>query len=161
MDQPTRTCTKCGETKPLKEGFYYRAKNKGRRPFWTQECRECNRAYLRGHTKRKRDYVAAYKVERGCMDCGLQHPLAAIFDLDHRPGESKVLKLSQLAAVGTMAQVIAECEKCDVVCANCHRIRTEQRKADGMPGASNMDWDLLRPPAPPEPSLLDFLDMAG
>lgn len=49
-------------------------------------------------------------------------------DFDHRPGKDKVQKVSTMFAAGWNLDVIlAEISKCDLVCANCHRIRTRDR----------------------------------
>jgi hypothetical protein len=50
-------------------------------------------------------------------------------DFDHRPGEKK---LFAMGSAGVQVRVsleglLAEIAKCDVVCANCHRIRTYHR----------------------------------
>lgn len=45
-------------------------------------------------------------------------------DFDHRPDEVKVKNVSQLK---TLDDVKAEIAKCDVVCSNCHRLRTKRR----------------------------------
>lgn len=54
-------------------------------------------------------------------------------EFDHRPGETK---MPGIKGVGQMVQrraykweeVLAEVAKCDLVCANCHRIRTQSRE---------------------------------
>jgi hypothetical protein len=46
-------------------------------------------------------------------------------DFDHKPGFEKVKNVSQ---ANTFAMVESEMAKCDLVCANCHRIRTWNRK---------------------------------
>jgi hypothetical protein len=53
----------------------------------------------------------------------------ASMDLDHVRGQKRC-DLSQAAAAGlSLKSVEAEIAKCDVVCANCHRIRTHERRA--------------------------------
>lgn len=54
------------------------------------------------------------------MDCGIQYPPAAM-DLDHVRG-IKIYPLSQMMQQSE-AKIRAEIAKCDVVCANCHRLR--------------------------------------
>ena len=69
-------------------------------------------------------FLAALK-DHPCTDChGVFHHAA--MDFDHVRGE----KLFCIAANkgGTRASLLAEVAKCDVVCANCHRVRTWQRK---------------------------------
>jgi hypothetical protein len=52
-------------------------------------------------------------------------------DFDHRPGTEKLFEIADYLAtrvVSTYAKLDAEIEKCDVVCSNCHRIRTQERR---------------------------------
>lgn len=68
-----------------------------------------------------------------CTDCGERFP-ACCMDFDHRPG-LKSKKGAGPSNVGTMVahhysieKIKEEIEKCDLVCANCHRIRTRDRR---------------------------------
>jgi hypothetical protein len=62
----------------------------------------------------------------GCIDCGYNgHPMALEFD--HKPGSKKVKCVGQLAR-HPWHVVLTEIAKCDVVCANCHRVRTANRR---------------------------------
>lgn len=47
-------------------------------------------------------------------------------DFDHVRGTKK-FNISDAGAKNAL-EVIAEIDKCDLVCANCHRIRTEERR---------------------------------
>lgn len=58
-----------------------------------------------------------------CAECGLTFDPICM-DFDHRPGEVKVRNVSQMRDI---EQIKLEIAKCDVVCANCHRLRTKQR----------------------------------
>lgn len=61
-----------------------------------------------------------------CMDCGGSFPIICM-DFDHVRGE-KVGNVADLVKKNKPFDVIlAEIAKCDVVCANCHRIRTAAR----------------------------------
>lgn len=87
-------------------------------------------------SKRKREKKAADQLkrrfwmhrqkERPCADCGQSYP-HYVMDFDHRYGVTKVMKVSQIYK-RSMKTLKAEIAKCDVVCANCHRERTHQRK---------------------------------
>jgi hypothetical protein len=91
------------------------------------EIAERRRTYTKMRRVEKQDFTRWVKTQRGCVDCGYKgHPVA--LDFDHRPG---TVKLSSVAALVTCSwdSIIAEIKKCDVVCANCHRIRTYERLA--------------------------------
>lgn len=76
-----------------------------------------------------REHLYALRC-RPCMDCGGSYPPCCM-DFDHRPGEPKLGEISRVAAMGLWAPVLDELAKCDLVCANCHRIRTERRRLGG------------------------------
>jgi hypothetical protein len=61
-----------------------------------------------------------------CADCKCDltvHP--EIADFDHRPGTEKRFKINE--SVRSLKRLTCEASKCDLVCANCHRIRTKAR----------------------------------
>jgi len=47
-------------------------------------------------------------------------------DFDHVSGE-KVMNIAQLSRLSSPASLLSEIKKCELVCANCHRIRTSSR----------------------------------
>jgi hypothetical protein len=72
--------------------------------------------------------ISAIKVGRGCADCGYKsHPVA--LDFDHVRGVKRC-KVSNMWWGHRWDRVLEEIEKCEVVCANCHRIRTYNRKRE-------------------------------
>lgn len=76
----------------------------------------------------KKRWVDAYKLAKGCTDCGYAtHPAA--LDFDHLPGTTKVRDIKSGQQLG-WAALQAEVAKCEVVCANCHRIRTTTRREE-------------------------------
>lgn len=60
-----------------------------------------------------------------CKDCKNSYHIEAM-EFDHCRGEKK-FELSRGTKYGTKT-VRAEIAKCDLVCANCHRIRTAARR---------------------------------
>lgn len=59
-----------------------------------------------------------------CHDCGNSYP-PCVLEFDHRPKIKKIKAVSDLAAAGVSIENLKkEIKKCDLVCANCHRIRT-------------------------------------
>lgn len=69
--------------------------------------------------------ISKAKENLPCADCRQRFP-AVCMDFDHVRG-TKVGNVSgmQTASIDTLE---AEIAKCDVVCANCHRLRTEARR---------------------------------
>jgi hypothetical protein len=60
------------------------------------------------------------------MDCEISFPFECM-DFDHRPGEEKKIEIGEKHRY-RLNDILAEIEKCDLVCANCHRIRTRRRR---------------------------------
>jgi hypothetical protein len=76
---------------------------------------------------RGRSLIDRIKKERGCVDCGFnKHPAALHFD--HLPGQGKWYNIADMLYRSPEA-ILAEIKKCEVVCANCHAIRTAHRRS--------------------------------
>lgn len=97
-------------------------------PHWFKESQKArskkyyqeNRDYYKDIERRKRDLLWSFK-NSPCVDCGGNfHPCA--MDFDHRDPKTKFKDVSRL--VSNVPLLEAEIKKCDLVCANCHRIRT-------------------------------------
>ena len=60
-----------------------------------------------------------------CADCEHEYK-PYVMDFDHRPNEKKSFVISTAASQGSYGweRIQQEIDKCDVVCANCHRERT-------------------------------------
>ena len=72
--------------------------------------------------KRIKKWVDDYKTTRGCKNCGYKEQSCAL-DFDHRDGEVKLFNVAAAIHRGSIKRVQEEVAKCDVLCANCHRIR--------------------------------------
>lgn len=91
----------------------------------TEEGRQLIRNIKNARNAKARRMVAAYKLEKGCIDCGYNtHPAA--LQLDHRDGEVKLNSVSRMQH--TADKIAAEINKCDVRCANCHAVITHLRQ---------------------------------
>jgi hypothetical protein len=95
---------------------------------WFAKNRVSELGRIRALRVERRALLDAIKLERGCADCGYRAHAVAL-DFDHVRGE-KVDNVGTLAARSSMARLLAEIEKCEVVCANCHRVRTHARRLD-------------------------------
>jgi len=136
-----RTCTLCRKHKE-DDAFAFKIKSKGRRQ---PVCRGCKKAYniswyVKNKSKHKKmvkknndRYLALLtdevrkKKANPCEDCGKSYPYY-VMDFDHVSGK-KLANVSILVRRRvTLSRLLEEIRKCEVVCANCHRERTFQRK---------------------------------
>ncbi len=141
LDAP-KTCARCRRSLPLRD-FPLRRKDGPKR---YGHCRACKAAYQKQwyerNKQRHRANVAATKLaqrnknkelvreakRRPCADCGASYP-PYVMDFDHVRGV-KVGNIALLKTYASTAVLLAEIAKCDVVCSNCHRIRTHKRRRD-------------------------------
>lgn len=66
-----------------------------------------------------------------CVDCGDYKP-RAMTEFDHREGrtaESFSICIAEVGSSRSLDELKRERDKCDLVCANCHRLRTANRKS--------------------------------
>ncbi len=135
-EAPRKRCSACGELKPLTEFHQKRNARDGRQ----SRCRPCNidlnKQWYREHPEARRLRLDAYAKARRrenhhrvleylrshpCVDCGESDPI--VLDFDHR--RDKVANVSSMLG-RAWSTIVAEIQKCDVRCANCHRRRTAQ-----------------------------------
>ena len=140
-----RWCGRCRTYKSL-EQFSPRAKG-GVQGY----CRPCHQAYKRENYLKNRDkFIARAKVNKArrqevfraaktgpCADCGKHYP-PYVMGFDHREGETKLFNVSNwnVQRWVSIPMLLAEIAKCDLVCANCHRERTHQRRCRKLAAAA-------------------------
>jgi hypothetical protein len=133
-----KRCARCGEEKPVSE---FGVKNK-KTGLLASYCRACVRANSRAHyaanrpsyiararrNKRQQranrlDYIIRYFESHPCVDCGETDPM--VLEFDHL--RDKSFNIGHDFPWRPWGEVLAEIEKCEVRCANCHRRRTAER----------------------------------
>ena len=80
--------------------------------------------------------LAAWMAEiksKPCTDCGGTFPICCM-DFDHKHDAVKAYNIGSMFAHHYSRELIqTELDKCELVCSNCHRIRTrDRRKGSGM-----------------------------
>ena len=80
----------------------------------------------RDRKSKKLAYVQQYKQSHSCVDCGENYPYW-VLELDHL--RDKVANISEMCNSKSfnLQSIVEELEKCEVVCANCHKNRTWTR----------------------------------
>jgi len=139
-----RRCPRC-ETSKAEEDFPWRDKAHTRRQSYCRECQNSawtdwyaspkNRdRHLGLVAARRRRRIARHQKlvneqkKQPCADCGLVFP-PHVMDFDHLG--DKTGEISRFVyQVGT-ERLVQELEKCEAVCANCHRLRTHRRRLEG------------------------------
>jgi hypothetical protein len=95
-------------------------------------CANCHR----GRTHALRMFHATREEQGGlltafrstpCFDCHRQFPWF-VMEFDHRDPARKRSDVPFLAGRVGLMRLLEEIEKCDIVCANCHRVRTYSRR---------------------------------
>jgi len=122
VDKTTKRCTVCQEEKLLSE-FHKKGNGKDSR------CKSCIKTRDREAHQRllaeKKDWLYQYKEAHACTDCNkFYHPW--VMEFDHL--RDKKANISTLANQKcTLKRLLREIDKCELVCANCHRLRTYRR----------------------------------
>lgn len=88
-----------------------------------------HRASGRTSAKKTRDWLAAYKLASGCVDCGFKAHSAAL-QLDHEGKKSVAISEARSSIPRLKAEI--EAGQCKVRCANCHAIKTWERKQNAV-----------------------------
>ena len=119
----------------------YRTEHKDKCTKASRNWRALNRDKQRKSNKRHRlrvikdkrriiDYLKLKYEHLPCMDCLKVLPWCAM-DFDHRPGTIKEFRVAYMGGVPATTRQVSKVEqeiaKCDLVCSNCHRIRTRDR----------------------------------
>jgi len=130
-----RKCSQCGKVLPTS----YFHKRSG--TLYHSECKECKNLrykeyHLRTWSDRKDKHYCSSRFsyakklqkfteflsEQACVDCGCNDPL--YLEFDHKDQTSKEFTISEKKKRLSINNLMKEIGKCDIVCVNCHKIRT-------------------------------------
>ena len=130
-----KKCSKCKSQKKYTE-FNKSSRNKD---GFHAYCRECHSQHYKNNSERHKSRVAVRNKRitkelqsimleyllSGCIDCEEKNLI--VLDFDHVKGE-KISAVSMLMRMAVSENTLRkEIEKCEVRCANCHRMKTEER----------------------------------
>ncbi len=73
--------------------------------------------------KRNAEFIRDYKKTHSCVDC--DNSDHRVLEFDHL--RNKKFNVSSMVRCYSIEKIKEEIGKCDIVCANCHRIRTWKR----------------------------------
>jgi hypothetical protein len=114
-----KECKRCGVTKSVSE-FRRRGDTS-----YEAMCILCKRADSTQRDRELREWHRSLKTGP-CADCGQTfHPVC--MQWDHLPGYEKIKPVGRM---GSKQRILEEIKKCELVCANCHALRTYYRNKD-------------------------------
>lgn len=137
-----KICTICKNKKEITEFN----KNKGKKDGLNNICRECSNKRSREYYNEKgeehkknvvrrnrkyrdkiREFILDILNNSECKDCGNKD--VRVLEFDHLPEFEKSYNISDMLKSSLSIESIQiEINKCEIVCANCHRIRTNIRQ---------------------------------
>jgi hypothetical protein len=135
-----KKCSTCKENKDLVEFN----KNKAKKDGYNTICRSCSNIRSKkyygenrekhlvvikkrkaGVVEKTRKYICDILKSQSCKDCGTID--IRVLEFDHT-GDNKIKDVMQMVHSGYKLETIKkEISKCEIVCCNCHRIRTFNR----------------------------------
>ena len=140
-----RACTKCGELKP-RDAFPPVRRGEPKLQSW---CRECFATYGREYYRKNREAQKArllrnaatkradnqrrmieYLRAHPCVDCGQTDII--VLQFDHLANKERDVA-NMLTGSWSWSAIEKEIAKCEVRCANCHRLRTALRYVQRQP----------------------------
>ncbi len=134
-------CTRCKKNRNP-GSFHFKNKAAGVKNSWCKFCmQEHSRTHYADNPERYKKRARAHQLRcralvkalveqaknKPCADCKQLFP-ACVMDFDHLDAEQKTMTIGSIShrthTLAAVERVRQEILKCDVVCANCHRIRT-------------------------------------
>lgn len=136
-----KICPSCGEERDAEKDFSWKNRAKGTQQHWCKFClaqanskhyQNNKQVYLdraisrndRVNTDNKRK-LYAYLSSHPCVDCGETD--IRVLEFDHVRGNKSANITRLLSNAVSWITIEAEIAKCEVRCANCHRLKTLER----------------------------------
>lgn len=136
-----KKCSKCQQNKNLEEFN----KNSSKKDGLNNQCKDCNKESCKNYYNanresekkrissksnsiriRNRNFILNLLKNSSCKDCNNSD--YRVLEFDHLPIFKKDNNISSLIhSSHSLEKIKEEINKCEIVCANCHRIRTINR----------------------------------
>jgi len=132
----TKKCGRCLQDLNLE--FFNTKNKKNGKEIKQSFCKKCNSENLKEHYKKnKQKYLDKNKKfkkenqkklleflqDKECKDCGLKD--CRVFEFDHL--SDKKANIAHVLSGWCWESLLVEINKCEIVCCNCHRLRTLKR----------------------------------
>ena len=141
-----QVCTVCGKKKTAQD-FFYRNKRTNklhsqckdcyvvkRRAIWRKHYHKYGSKYRQRAIERNqklklnlRRQMLEYLADKSCVRCGIKD--YRVLEFDHLDPSKKSFGIAQgIHGILSWPKLLAEIEKCQILCANCHKIRTAEQQ---------------------------------
>ena len=125
MDIKKKRCDYCNKLYP--ENEFGVALTTETKIYRRRKCRHCYRLTKQALIGRYFEWLNEYKSQRGCMRCKIKD--TRVLDFHHKNEQTKLFTVGSFRRSVGFERIRKEVEKCEVLCANCHRIfHDETRK---------------------------------
>lgn len=129
----TKKCVTCKKELP-KTIEFFATRTDRKTLYYQSNCRDCQREYRKIHYEKNKkkyidkavtykrkvsDWFKEFKKELSCKGCGDDRHW--VLDFHHKDPNEKENMVSTLVNKGSKIKLLEEIEKCDILCANCHR----------------------------------------
>jgi len=124
-----KICKTCQVDLPDQDfAYYFSRKEKGKKTSTLRpSCLKCEKEGLRRYRVWMRALVGRWKKMKGCQRCGFRADFSFQLELDHMDRSTKKRVNGTYRAVEvtwSKKRVKAELAKCQVLCKNCHALKT-------------------------------------
>lgn len=120
-----------------------------KREIYLRKSKEATRRYAAGHAdeikkasakslRKRQRFIQRLKESSPCSDCGKFYPYY-VMQFDHVRG-TKVSKISGWGVNIGVDRLLEEISKCELVCGNCHKKRTQERMGEERSYARPRSW---------------------
>ncbi len=136
-----KICPGCSQERDIETDFSWKNKAKGTRQRWCKLCQaEANSHHYQNNkdvyldraksrntrfNNENKQKIYTYLLEHPCVDCGQAD--VRVLEFDHVRGNKSASITRLLGRAVSWETIETEIAKCEVRCANCHRIRTNER----------------------------------
>lgn len=134
-----KTCITCKVSKPFSE--FHRLKQM--KDGYRNQCRDCRNLYIKAYYKRtprvkqqkretlvraqerNRAFIREYLSTHPCVDC--KEDRWVVLEFDHVRGKKLHSVCDMVNRSNSLESIKKEISKCEVRCANCHRLKTAKQ----------------------------------
>ena len=136
-----KICPSCGQERDTERDFAWKNKKDGTRQRWCKFCQaEANKTHYQNNKQvyldraitrnarlntQNKQRLFAYLSEHPCIDCG-QTDIRCL-EFDHVRGNKSANITRMITSATSWSNIESEIAKCEVRCANCHRVKTLER----------------------------------